>query len=633
MESNQPPSIKMSHSIHLGLTMLHFVIVLASVAMTVLVSTYTFSTSCDAGSCQALTSITSTFLSTRRVESNIGWAVATERSKFDTTSAKRVQYPLLDTTAYNGYAFAHYFECMHVAQMADQTCKFPDSLDSYVSCLLNTNATKNALLLCDKFPTIAGPGYTHFPTSEEYLTCLSSQYPLRNSISRRASNNVFRSCVAKTMWPFFEVPLDIDTPVPFGSFNWGLFLLLGMVVMTSFAVYSASWVEDGPVKNGEPQYFMRLGLFWTWIAWIWNFAFFIVFLIIAVRDSGSFESNGGLPTTITTSLVTLAVLAFALVYFGNELFTASQWSFIANLLQGKVAGSERATRKVVKVYHDYQAGHRKVAPDRVPLVPRGARSTNLSPLNSGFAEMGASMPRPGEEYEISDELVARYYTPPLLSTWADGYLADAFLFLGMAGATQQLTTDQAWSIFVLITMYRVLNMMIGRFMYECFMNNLSLPDDVNAAKFNLRPAMFGHNQVAENDVPTDPHLSTRVMALSTPIAAIYLYIAVLFIMFNGNVVLSDFKMFKDFVICCFVVPEVIRILLHLYCQMYNTSYKTSSWMLLNVSFFVWIWDLTTRLVFVSMVFLQSDNSVMGTRQYLLAQSNSLLRDYGTIMIP
>ena len=597
----------MSHTIHLALTMFHFVVAIAAVSMTIVVSTYAFSTSCNVDSCPITTYITSTFFSTRRVETNLGWAVATERSKFDISSAKRFQYPVVDGTAYDGYAFSHYFECMHVAQMADNTCKFPDSVGDYVTCLtLNNSATKTALQVCDKFPMVAVPGYTHFPTSDEYIVCLTNQPALWNSLSVRASSNVFRSCIAKTVWPFFEVPLDFDSIVPFGSYNWGLFIVLGMVVMTSFAVYSASWVEEGYVKKGEPQYFMRLGLFWALVAWLWNLSFFVIFILVGFRDSGSFESNGGLPTTITTTLATLSVLAVVLVYFGNEIFTPTFWEFAVNPLDG-VTGFGKVVKHVK--YWD----------------PDGSSHSLLS----ANGNLGSNMPNPSTPvYEISPEAVARYYTPPLLSTWADGYIADAFLFLGMAGATQQLTTDQAWSIFVLISLYRVLNMMMGRFMYECFMNNLSLPDNANIDKFNIRPAMFGSetNKTTESD-PDDPHLSTRVMALSTQIAAIYLFIAILFLVFNGNVVLSDVKIFRDFFVCCFIVPETIRMLLHIYCQIYHTTHKASPWMLLNVSFFIWTWDLLTRLVFVSLVFLQTDDTMQGTRRYLATQTTALLSTY------
>jgi hypothetical protein len=121
------------------------------------------------------------------------------------------------------------------------------------------------------------------------------------------------------------------------------------------------------------------------------------------------------------------------------------------------------------------------------------------------------------------------------------------------------------------------------------------------------------------------------MALSTQIAALYLFIGVLFMVFNGNVVLSDVKIFRDFVICCFLVPEIIRIALHLYCQFWNMNGKTSSWLILNVSMFVWTWDVICRVIFISIVMLQADKSYQGTREYLIYQGNTLLRDFITLL--
>jgi hypothetical protein len=386
--------------------------------------------------------------------------------------------------------------------------------------------------------------------------------------------------------------------------------------MTSFSVYSASWLEDGPVRHGQPEYFMRLGLFWTFLSWAWNVAYLIVFILIAFRETNNFEGNGGLPTTVTTTLATLGLFLGTIAYFGNELFVPGQWTFLAHPLRG----AERSTEilhKIVKHYHHHK--------DRMyPADP--AADPSYKSLLGG--DLGLPMPNPSKaEYLVEDHLVARYYTPPLLATWADGYIADVLIFLGMAGATQQLTNEQAWNLAVLIGGYRLLNMMISRFMYECFMNNLSLTDQVNAAKFKIKSVFLGNKDSSDED----PHLSTRVMALSTQIAALYLYIGVLFMVFNGNVILSDVPIFRNFVICCFLVPEIIRIALHLYCQFWNTNSKSSSWFILNISMFVWTWDVICRVVFISIVMLQTDRTFQGTREYLIYQGNTLLRDFITLL--
>ena len=610
-DNEHPPTT--AHTVHLGLTLLHFLTAVGALVMTIVISVYSLGDKCTPDTCQSLIYITSTFLSSRRIEGNTGWAVATTRTPLN--SNDNVQYPAKDLAVpkSNGYAFTHFYECMHSARVADQTCNFPDSYDDYYKCVTNNTAVNTAITSCNILMTGVGGSVRHFLTVDDYVACISSASVLKNSVSPRASRNVFRACISRNQWPFFEVQQDIDSPVLLGSFNWALFLTAGLAIMTSFSVYSASWLEDGPVRHGQPEYFMRLGLFWTFLSWAWNLAFFIVFILVAFRDSNNFEANGGLPTTVTTTLATLGLFAVAIVYFGNELFVPGQWTFMAHPLRGAGRSTE-ILHKIVKHYNHHK--------EKMEGQADPAYKSLLG------ADLGLPMPNPAKgEYMVEDHLVARYYTPPLLATWSDGYIADVLIFLGMAGATQQLTNDQAWNLAVLIGGYRLLNMMISRFMYECFMNNLSLTDKVNAAKFKIKSVLLGRKDAGEED----PHLSTRVMALSTQIAALYLFIGVLFMVFNGNVVLSDVKIFRDFVICCFLVPEIIRIALHLYCQFWNMNGKTSSWLILNVSMFVWTWDVICRVIFISIVMLQADKSYQGTREYLIYQGNTLLRDFITLL--
>jgi hypothetical protein len=600
----------MGETLHVGITILHMVVAVFALVMSIIILVFTLggNGNCTVDSCQPMLFITSTFLSSRRTESNVGWPVVTERTSFNDPLK---QYPLIDTTNKLGYAFTHYYECMFEAKMASVACGSNDNLSSFYTCVTTNAGTLPGLTTCNVLPSANSAVQSHFMTSEEYITCIDNVPALRNAISTRASKNVFRACLAKSQWPFVEYQLDLDTPVFLGSYNWGLFLVVGLAVMTSFGVYSISWKEDGPVSKGEPEYFKRLGLFWAWTAWLWNLGFLVVFLLIAFRESGNFEANGGLPTTVSTTLVTLGLLGFALVYFGNELFVPGQWQFLSHVYEGS------GVHKIVKHYHHHTAA----SVEHVPLMDLSGS------LSSGKGELGLPMPGPSREYMVTDALVSKYYTPPLLSTWADAYIADAVIFLGVAGATQQVTTEFAWNLFVLIGCYRLLNSMIARFMYECFMNNFSLEDEVNAKKFTIKPAF---TQSESNH--KDPHLSSRVMALSTQIGAIYLYIAIVYLAFNGNIPLSDFKTFKDFTICCFVVPEALRILLHLYCQFYNNMSKTSSWLILNTSMFIWTWDLLCRTILISIIFLQGDSSYMGTREYLVRMTNTLLRDYITALV-
>lgn len=588
---------------HMVLVVVHTFASVTALALSIVFLVYALGGSCNPDNCQSMLFITSTFLSARRTESNVGWPVATERTLFRDPTR---QFPLVDGTSFTGYGFTHFYECMHSARMADTTCNFFDSnsFTEYYACMTNStpNPVRTALSACNVFPTVSN--YSHYMTSEDYITCLNWQPALRNSVSSRASRNVFRACLARSQWPFAEVQLDVDTTSFLGSFNWALFVAVGFAVMTSFAVYSMSWKEDGPVHNGEPGYFMRLGLFWAWTAWIWNLGLLIICILVAFRETGSFESNGGLPTTVSTTLVTLGLLSVVLVYFGSELFTHNQWEFLAHALEGT------GVHKITKHPGYKRFFNKQDAPLLDPMAGRG--------------ELGTVMPGPSRSYVISDSDASKYYTPPLLATWADGYFADAVIFLGVAGATQQLTTDQAWNIFGLIGSYRLLNMMIARFMYECFMNNFSLDQSVNENKFKIKPVFMSLNDPSRLK---DPHLSIRVMALSTQISALYLYIAVVYLFFNGNVVVSSFDLFNRLTIFGFIIPEGIRMLLHVYCQVWYNRGKSSSWLILNVHMFVWNWDVICRVVIISIIMLNGDAGFQGTREYLLRQSNTLLRDF------
>lgn len=590
-------------TLHLPLVILHMVSAVVALVLSILFLVYSLGGSCNPDSCQSMLFITSTFQSARRVEANVGWPVATERTLFRDPTR---QFPVVDGTSMTGYGFTHFYECMFSARMADTTCNFFDagSFTDYYACMTNStpNPVRTALSACNVFPSVSN--YSHYMTSEDYITCLNWQPALRNSISTRASRNVFRACLARSQWPFAEFQQDVDSTSFLGSYNWALFLSVGFAVMTSFAVYSMSWKEDGPVSHGEPAYFMRLGLFWAWTAWIWNLGLLIICLLVAFRETGSFETNGGLPTTVSTTLVTLGLLALVLVYYGSELFTHNQWHFLAHALDG--------------------TGIHKITKHRAYKRFFNKQETQLLDPMGGRGDLGTIMPGPSRSYEISDADVARFYTPPLLATWADGYIADAVIFLGVAGATQQVTTDQAWNIFVLIGAYRLLNMMIARFMYECFMNNFSLDQSVNDSKFKIKPVFMS---LGDPNRHKDPHLSTRVMALSTQISALYLYIAVLYLFFNGNVVFSSFDQFYRLTLFGFLIPEGIRMLLHVYCQVWHNHSKGSSWLILNIHMFIWNWDLVCRLVVIAVILLGTDGGAQGTREYLIRQSNTVLRDF------
>lgn len=598
-------------NLHKLLSGLSLVSVFVGVIMCIVYANRVLAWGCDDGSCKSMLFITTTFMSLKRIEATMGWPVTTERAL-----SNAVYYPFTqaDTTKDRSYRFGHFLECMHSARMVDKTCAPELEFPAYAACLTNNSAVVQGLDQCASFPTVGS--YYHWPTPEEYLGCLWNNPLLRNSESKRASQNVFRTCVDTTMWPFFEIPQGIDTPVFMGSYNWGLLLVVGFVIMTSFGVYQASPLEQGAFQQGEAvAYTMRLGLLWSGVALLWNAIFFSIFLAVAFRGSGEFQNYGGLPTTSTTTFVTFLVLGASVLYFFYVVFSHPRITgkFVATSVRGSLG-------KIV------------------PLL-EGMR---LHDAESKGRLLGATFPKNGPDgdsgYVLSDAEVAQYYTPPLLATWADSYFADFCIVMGMAGATGQLSTDRAWNLFTFTLIYRILNMVISRCISDAFMNNLRLGDTVNTAKAKIfhnpseRFSRDGYSRTQQGTI-SPYHLNVQVLGLTTQLAAFYLYLGLLVLVFDGNFALSDFNLFKTFIIICFLIPEVLRLLLHLVLQLfYNIEENAGSvpWFIYNSSFLIWIWDYVARLVFIGIA-LMGTSDTPGTLEFLKAQTNSMMGTFVAAM--
>ena len=618
-----PVAIMSDHNsiLHKGLTGLNITSVLTGLIISIVIASNVLGWNCDEKECQSMVYIVTTFLSTRRIETNYGWPVATERSL---SEAVQTPFNVVGGGQDRAYRFGHYLECMYTARMADKTCSPALTYNEYARCLTNTTAIVAVLDQCASFPSVGG--YSHWPTPEEYLGCLWNNPLLRNSESRRASQNVFRACVDRSLWPFFEVPQGIDTPVFMGSYNWGLLLLAGFVVMTSFGVYQMSFREEGVVHSGETGIFMRLGLLWSSIALLWNIAFFAVFLAVAFRGSGEFQRNGGLPTTSSTTFVTFLVLGAAVLYFLNIVVQPARHAYG---FWAERTGDGMGMYKIV------------------PGVGKTASSDheNQRLMLSGTLPEVDPMGRKSDNFELSSADVAKYYTPPLMAVWADSYFADFCIVMGIAGATGQLSTDQAWYLATFTFVYRVLNMIISRCMSDAFMNNIRLDDEVNNAKNSIvsRPNMFfkgrenwgkgWKSRTKSKDSAAIPyHLTIRVIGLSTQLAALYLYVGLLYLVFNPNSALNDFAVFRGFFVLSFAVPEALRLLLHVFYQAFSEyADEGVPWLLYNSAMFIWIWDFVFRLIYACVVIFETNNNP-GTLDYLKDQTNALMRDYVAAMV-
>ena len=646
----------MNSNLHVVLSWVHLIVALACVVFSVWFVALALGSECDGETCKQLAYITTTFFSTKRVGSNAGWPVATQRA----STGEVVQYPLDRDT----FAFSHYYECMFDAQMADGVCKDMSNVGDFTSCLRNNTQTLAALTACD---TLSASFSQPWPTAEDYLRCLFRFPVMNNSVSARASQNVFRTCLSRGLWPFFEVQQSIDSPLFLGSYNWLIMLAVGFLCMTSFAVYTASPWEQVKVRFGEPDWHMRLGWMWIAISFIWIFAFFLVFFFVAARQGTVFEKNGGVPTTNSTSYITLVTLGVCFFYFLGELMDATQQhEYVVKKIQGVTKRFRREGRTNKEVSDIYPHGHvvRQTLKQRRPVL-------------------GAPMPQPTlKEYSIEEQDVAKYYAPPLLAVWADGYLADPLIFLGLAGATGHLRTDQAWNLFFGVLFFRLINMQICRYMYQCFMNNLAFFQNTNDIYHRTQLIRPYHHQAVHHagpspdtpdeegepaerteaylksfreeynpddeqetspeDNPEQPllkrpeeeqrkppkvaHLKIQVMALSAQIAAIFVLAAICFIVFNPDAPMFSIMSFQAFVVMGLIIPEALRTFIHVYCQASNPMQNRVTWELLNMHMFIWIWDLAVRLIFLSIAILNLA-SPEGSRRFLVDKSSELLDVY------
>jgi hypothetical protein len=125
----------------------------------------------------------------------------------------------------------------------------------------------------------------------------------------------------------------------------------------------------------------------------------------------------------------------------------------------------------------------------------------------------------------------------------------------------------------------------------------------------------------------------QVVGLSTQLAAFYLYLGLLVLVFDTNFALHEFGVFQAFFVLCFLIPELLRLLLHLVLQLfYDVEGNANSvpWLLYNSAFFIWIWDYVFRLIFIGIVLLgTSDNP--GTLEFLKEQTSTTMGTFVTAM--
>lgn len=586
---------KFETSTIIGMQMLHALFAVSCVVFSI---TY-YATVWNCGSDCDLYA-TNTFLSTSGSRDNRGWPVLTDSA---------MQVP---PSRSNFWPLAPYFSCMQSAGMATDRCNNA-TVDLYTSCVTTNDVTKTALGTCLSF---TGNYYFDWPTGPQFMNCLFSSSvlaPALNVQNSRKTRNAFRACMSGSPWPFFETVLGPDTMFILGSFNWGLFGSIGLVGFASFSVYTMSTCTSGTVEHGTVGVFQKLGTAWALIAMVWTLALLVSTFALLLNNTVS--------TSVMSSCALLFNLALLIVYFGLELLdgyrgfgrTDFSWDLYPAQYKGKSA--DRRNEKVRRLRDLDEEGRRRASDVPPDYAAYSASKMEQHPL--------ALLPEQPDHYQLHLNNVD-LYASPLLALWADGYtICDTMIWLSVAGATGQLTTDCAWNMFTLVFLIRLNNSNIARLLFECFHSDHDLHLDSQSRVVNKSSNPVDQYKTSTPGImlntdsfngKAEPYLDLKVLALSMQFANVLFFISLLFVVYDPNQLTSK-GLFNGFMIMCFFIPEGIRLLVHLYCQV--EFKKNHGLFLLLTHQFIWNWDVLFRIVYLGIILLTPNNKdFFGTLGFL-----------------
>lgn len=548
---------------------------------------------------------TNTFLSTSVSENNRGWPVVP-----DSLTAS-------PATKLGNWATTPYYGCMQEAGLATEYCNNATT-DQYITCL-NANAqTKAALATCTSFTS---QYYFAWPTGDQFVSCLWNSPVLSawtNVQTSRKQRNGFLSCVKSMAFPFFETPLGTDSHVFLGSYNWGVLGVVGLAGMTSFAVFTASPFVEGTVIEGMVGYYEKLGVLWSIIAFTWNFGLFVITLALMLSVQVVFST--------TSFALVWAITGVLCAYFALEI--ADNWGQWNHGERPDNLNPFDHRKKAREDYERFQAA--KTIKEKEEAAERMRQQEERDRQERGAEAHLALLPEQTHATYHIASWNPGLYASPCLSIWADGYLfTDFALWLAFAGATTQVTTDYVWNVFTIIILYRINNSNMARLLYECFHSDRDDKGHQVHSYDTFKQKHSGFDTDRDN-----VHLDLKVVSLSLQIANIILFIALLTVVFepSQNTTAAS-NAFVVFIWLGFIVPEAIRLGVHLFCQM--TYGHNHGMVLLLWHQFIWNWDVIVRVAVMCAITwsANNDSAPYGTFGFIKAKSDFLLNRGLTYLAP
>ena len=535
---------------------------------------------------------TTTFLTTTDKYSSDSWQITTQ-SWGDLSKPN----PTVDTQ------FNHYFECWWNAQVGWSYCNNA-SVNDYKTCIQTKFGTQLATCANTSDPNFVSPSLN------AYVRCVDNIL-----LPDQQSLNGLKICLRTNPWPLYETPQPVYSWYFLGSYNWATFLILGFGMFSCFVFYASGLITTDEQRD-EEEYKEHgwMARITTFICALLATLFLIYFLINAFRmqSSSAMGVNYPYPNSLATNTImfptALIVFAYFIIEALDMFYPGDDKAKIGNRLRdfGKYAYSKvyapqsRAEASATIAYVNAQ-GQQMMPPE----LAAHYRPPHMTP---------PANIRPGGMNMKPEAWIPVTYYPVLTLVWADAYMLDVVMVMGIIGATQQVSTAIAYQLFITVFAYRFINTALARFMYEGYIYN---PDEgMHKLNYNNNiPHVPGFSGTAnDKDRIHDSVYSVRMQALFLQIASLICVIFVWVTLSNTNIMLSEYSLVMVMLYTWFVVPEFIRIIAH-FVVAFDSVSATFKSVLINTNYVVWIWDVILRIIFVCLA-LWGSHTFTGTEYFL-----------------
>lgn len=465
--------------------------------------------------------------------------------------------------------FNHYFECWFAAGVAADRCA-NTTINSYKTCINSRFATE--LALCSS----TNNADQIAPTLNSYSQCINNKLlPTRESI------NGLKICLRTSMWPLFESPENVDSWQFLGSYNWMTLLSIGFALFSCFVLYTGGFVmyaENLEIdsKTNEPKGNSPLSYSITGVCAGFSLIFLVYFLLNAYRlsDSNAMGSTYPFPNSVATNNVMIPATLLVFVYFVLEFLEA--WHPYDETTKKKgVAGDAQMPAEVAQLM---MAANGQILQKHMPRQYfNPTKDSSTDPQWYG---------------------VMTTYYPALTLAWADAYMLDPIIALGVIGATHQISTAMAYQVFLAILTYRLAHTSVARLLYAGYIVN---PDE-NPDKF------------ASPDRQRNVIYSIRMQAMFMHLAASFALIMLWYILTNTNSMISEYSLIYSMLFLWYLIPETIRLIAHVTVASKGLT-ASDRYVLITCNYIVWIWDVLIRFIFV-MIIIWGATTIYATQGFI-----------------